>query len=180
MRRSGVLLVLLTLVIGACGGSAALEDDEQVLADAIADFISEEEALEDSPISESEVRCLAEDTVRTLGVDGLAEIGITPDSIPEENPFEGASDVHVDALVDAYFSCLDAPSAFAEALTAEGAVSEESAQCVGDTLDEDGLLRPLLRASLAGEDPEPEMFSELLRVMVECLTPEELAEMGGP
>lgn len=179
MRRSGALLVMLALVIGACGGSAALDDDEQVLADAIAEFLSEQEALGDDSVSASEIRCLAEDTVRTLGVDGLAEIGVTPESIPEDNPFRGASDEHVDALVDAYFSCLDASTAFAEALTSEGAVSEESARCVGDTLDDEDLLRPLLRASLAEEDPDPEIFTGLLRVMVDCLTPEELADMGG-
>jgi len=183
MRRIIGLVASLVLVVTACGDDSgnALSDDEQAVADAVVEFILADEDFSTRPLSEDEGRCLAESTVQRIGVEGLAEIGITADSVPDDNPFEGASGDKVDAFLDAYFDCLDLAELFASELAADGTLSEDSVGCLADELSEGDLLREMLRSSIVGEefDDDAELMRGFLEIMVACLSPEELVDLAG-
>lgn len=183
MRRFASLVSVLVLVAAACGGDSGepLTDDEQAVADAVVEYIVADEDFAARPLTEDEARCLAETTVRQIGVEGLAEIGITADSVPSDNPFEGASDDKVDAFVDAYFACLDIAEVFASGFADQGILSTESVECLTDELGKGDLLRGMLRASVAGEefDDDTELLARIIEIMATCLTAEEFADLAG-
>ena len=183
MRRAIGVVLTLVLVVAGCGddSAGALSQEERAVADAVVDFIVADEDFAARPLTEDEARCLAETTVRQIGVEGLAEIGVTADSVPEENPFEGASDDKVDAFVEAYFECLDVAEIFAAEFEEQGALSPDSVSCLAEELGRGDLLRGMLRSSIAGGEfgDDPELLAQFIDLLVECLSAEEFAELAG-
>jgi len=183
MHRGIAVSLVMLIVVSACGddSSDGLSETEQALSDAIAEFIVSDESFSSTPITPGEVECLATGTVRRVGVEGLAEMGITADSIPEDNPFENAPDQQVDAFVDSYFDCLDVAALFAEEMGQDGAFSSESLACLTAEFRQGDFLRQLMRSTVAGEDFEenPELITQIFEVLFACLSPEEFANLGG-
>ena len=75
--------------------------------------------------------------------------------------------------------CFDLRSVVYDALVNGSGVSEQSAQCVVDSMSDELVERYLLATSEGGEEDEMmEVVSELLDIQNQCLTPEELELMG--
>ena len=184
MRRGLFLLLVLGLVAAACGDSGGGERSaaEQALVDAIRDEILEDEDPE-SPFGEAEATCVGEGAVDRLGVEGLLELGITVENADPGNAFEGATDEQIDAVIDVTLDCVDFRQVFIDSITADSDISSESADCLGDALGTKEFLAPIVEAGFRGEDTEfgddPEAAEAVFEAIVECLSAEELANLGG-
>ena len=185
MTRLAALLAVLAIVAGACGDSGGggeadgFSDTEQALSDAIRVALLEDPDPDpDSPFGEEEATCIGDNAVREFGVDGLLELGITVDNADPGDAFDGATDEQVDSVIDITLECVDFTELFVQ--EAAGDVSQESARCLGDGLERDDLIRPLVRAGF--EDAEfgddPEVAQAFFALIVECLSAEELANLA--
>lgn len=183
MTRLAPLVIVLAMVAAACGdsggGSDGFSSAEQALSDAIRDSILEDNDP-DSPFGTEEATCVGDEAVREFGVDGLLELGITVDNADPGDAFDGATDDQIDKVIDVTLECVDFAKAFVDA--AAGDISQESAQCLGDGLESQGLLRPLVRAGFEDAEFEfgddPEVAEEFFTLIVDCLSAEELIDLG--
>ncbi|MEE8331855.1 MAG: hypothetical protein V3R84_08790, partial [Acidimicrobiia bacterium] len=86
----------------------------------------------------------------------------------------------VDKMIDVTLDCVDFAAAFVDA--AAGDISQESAQCLGDGLEEEGLLRPLVKAGFEDEEfditDDPESGAKFFELIVDCLSAEELVSLS--
>lgn len=181
MTRLFALLAVLALVAAACGDSGGgLGASEQALSDAIRDSILEDPDPE-SPFGTEEATCVGDGAVRAFGVDGLLELGITVDNADPGDAFDGATDEQIDKVIDVTLECVDIAQAFVDA--AAGDISQESARCLGDGLETEGLLRPLVKAGFQGEEfditADPDAAERFFGLIVDCLSAEELISLGN-
>ncbi len=186
MGRLAALMVGCIVVVAACGGDdgASLNEEEQALADLIASEILEDDEGDAPPLSTEQAQCIGDESVAAIGFDRMVEIGLGPDALGAGTDIEDVDvpDAEVDAIVDVYFDCVDVKALFTQGLLETGDVSEDSAECVADGI-EDRFVRNALEAGIRGEDfgPEddPELLQSLLQVLGDCLTPEELVQITG-
>ncbi len=184
MTRISTLLAVLALVAFACGDSgegsgSGFSAGEQVLSDAIRDSILEDPDP-DTPFGTEEATCVGDGAVNAFGVEGLLELGITTENPDPGDAFDGATDEQVDKVIDVTLDCVDFAAAFVDA--AAGDISQESAQCLGDGLEEEGLLRPLVKAGFQDEEfditDDPESGAKFFELIVDCLSAEELVSLS--
>ncbi len=186
MQRLAALMVASTLVLVSCGGDGApsLDENEQALADLIAAQLLEDDEGDAPPLSAEQAQCIGDESVAAIGFERLVEIGLGPDSLEAGTAIEDVDvpDAEVNAIIDVYFDCVDVKAIFTQGLLETGDVSEDSAECVADGI-EDRFVRLALEAGIRGEefgpDDDPELLQSLLRVLGDCLTAEELAEITG-
>ncbi len=59
-------------------------------------------------------------------------------------------------------------------------ISQGSAECVADKFMTGGLFEVIMNSMVGGADPtsDPEFTSQMMTAFTDCLTPEELANMG--
>ena len=122
-------------------------------------------------LSPEQARCIAseisDEAIRLFAMNALIS--------EQENEF-GYGDVEIQAAIQV---CVDLREMLYETYVL-GGLSEQSARCLSDGLPED-----LLGVMFAGEEPELddeeslELIGEILELQNRCLTPEELALMGG-
>lgn len=168
--------------------TAALGGDEQAMADQIAaELVTEGET--DLPIDEASAQCLGNQIVATFGVARLQELdaaaggeGDIEAALEQMTPEEQAAlmDLILNGA-DGQAPCVDVQALIVDGLTQSG-LSAGSAECVAEALTEGTVLQNLLGSLVAGSEGEgemdPEVMTQLLTVLMTCLTPEELAEMG--
>ena len=180
MRRIAAVVAVLAIIAVACGdsgGGSGFSNAEQALSDAIRDSILEDPDP-DSPFGEAEATCVGDNAVREFGVDGLLELGITVDNADPGDAFDGATDEQVDGVIDVTLECVDFADVFVEA--AAGDISQESAQCLGDGLERENLIRPLVRAGFDDSEfgDDPDTAQAFFALFVDCLSAEELAGLA--
>jgi len=185
MTRIACAALAFALIASACGDSGGTEGGdgfsaaEQALSEAIRDSILED-AEPGDPFGTQEATCIGDEAVKQFGIDGLLELGITTESPDPGDAFDGATDEQVDTVIDVTLGCVDFAKAFVEA--AAGGISEESAQCLGDGLENEGLLRPLVKAGFQDEEfdlaDDPDSAERFFALIVECLSAEELVRLG--
>lgn len=175
----------MALLAAACGDSGggdgdggALSEAEQELARVISDSVEE-----DGVITGAEADCVGEEAVRELGIEGLVEIGISVES-SDSGVFDDPTDEQLDAMVDVMVQCVDVADLIVAEALADASVSQESAECLGNELNDPDLLKPLMRLGLSGGDPEDVFADEdtaerLFGVFLECLSFEELESLGS-
>ncbi len=187
MRQLVALVLGSALVLAACGdddGGSSLSANEQALADLIAAEIIDDDEGDGPPLSSDQAQCIGDRSVAAVGFDRLVEVGLGPDALEGGTSLEDVDlpDAEVDAIVDVYFECVDVKAIFTQGMLESGEVSQDSAECVADGIDE-RFVRTALEQGIRGEDSsledDPELLQSLLRVMTECLTAEELAEISG-
>lgn len=170
------------IVLAACGDDGG-SSDEAAYTDAIATQISENADADTMPLSDEQADCVASGFVNVIGVDGLNDLGLDLDSIEagEELDESELSEDQARELTDEIFDCVD----LTELMLAEigSDVSEESAACLSDRLRESETFRDLIAAGLIGDDAALEddtaAQGAIIDVMTECLSGEELAELGS-
>ena len=183
MRRVVALSLSLMIVVAACGDDDVLSESDQALADAISQAILDENDDPASPLGPVEAECIAENSVRQIGVEGLGEIGITPENPSPEDAFERATDEQVDAILDVFFECIDFAEALIQGFEEELDLSSESVECLAEEFQDRDLLRAIMRASVIGEEFEfgedRELSARLIELVIGCVSVEELVDLGG-
>lgn len=185
MRRNVVVMLVMVLLVVGCGDDEGLSGEEQEFVDAVV-RMSTQDVDPSDPFGGAEVaRCYAERLVTELGVDRLAELGVTPDNISEssEAMFSLMTEEEIQVLIDIGLECMDFESFMVDRMVAEG-LSQESAECYIDELAKTDVLRQMMIGGMEeGEDYRPDQDPELMPLMMEaatkCLTPEEMGSSGG-
>ena len=161
---------------------ADLGATEQALAEAITAAILADED-DDLSVDEDQARCLGEGYIAAVGTARLIELGLTVEAI-EGGSEPGDVDLtndEAEALIDVTFECVDLAAVFVEAFAAEGILSAESGQCLADGFDEQ-FLRDIARSAFDNDaaDPtdDPETAAALFELVLECLSIEELQNLG--
>lgn len=163
MKRLLIALLAITLFATACG-----DDDSGGGNDALVQALADE--IESDPDgftgSRDEAECFSRGMVDGIGVERLAELGVTVDEVNgvDQLDFEpGEGDVVVDTL----FDCVDVTELMREQFAADGTPAEE-AECMANELDED-TLRSLFSATFAGEEPGGEEFlAKMFEIAATC------------
>lgn len=170
--------------------TTAAAGDEQALIDEIADQLLAQNATGGDlalPIDEESARCVAGQVVSTFGVERLQELSAGGASdlgaaMEQMTPEEQATMVRVILRgAEGQEPCIDVRAFFVDTFTQSG-LSQGSAECVADALLGGSVFEDLMAAALAGEAEDempPEVLGQLMTVMMGCLTPEELGELGG-
>ncbi len=174
MRRLIVLLAALAMVLAACGdddGSGGLSTEEQAVAAAIAADASAGSEAGD-PFSDPEAaQCMAEGVVKDIGMERLAEIGVTAESADQEQAFANMTDTEIDVVISYTLDCVDIEAVMAEQMEAQG-LDAETAQCFADEFDED-FYRVAFRTTLTGGefDPtaDPAVADSFMAAFTKCL-----------
>ena len=191
MRTISILAVA-ALIGAACSGTAETETfasspTETVASGAEQDLV---EAITDNAIADPDRRfddaaaaCIAQQIVDEFGVDGLAELGVTP-----EDPDLGAGSVFAtpDAsrqVVDIAMQCIDVPAAIVSFLPTDVILLDETVDCLADQLQTDAFRDLFADLIVVGDDPADILdYSAaqlpIAALLVSCLTPEQILEFG--
>jgi hypothetical protein len=180
-HRLFICTLALTLLAGACGGDG---DDAQAHSDAIADGMMNN-VDPDSPLDREQAECFGDEVVARMGTDRLAAVGLSIEDL-ENGAAPGSvdlSDDDVAAMTDAVTRCIDFGRIFVDEMTADLALSDESAGCLVDAINEADFLRAFAESSFIDDAVAPELEAEMFRTLFdllgECLTPEELSNIEG-
>ncbi len=168
--------------------TTTLGGGEQALADQIAaDLLAEGDT--GLPIDEVSAQCLGGQIVATFGVARLQELeaaaggeGDLGSALELMTPEEQSALIGVILNgAEGQSPCVDVQAFIVDSLTESG-LSAGSAECVAEAFTQGNVLQDLLGSALTGADAEgemdPEAATQLLTVLMGCLTPEELANMG--
>lgn len=177
-----------TAVTTTLAAETTLGGGEQAMADQIATELLAQNDL-GLPLDQAAAQCLGDQIVSVIGLERLQALeaasggaGDLGAALELMTPEEQATLVGVILQgTGGQPACLDVRSLLVDALVESG-LSESSAACVADAFTQGTMLQEVLAAGLSGgEEGEmnPEVMSQLLTVMMGCLSPEELAEMGG-
>jgi hypothetical protein len=193
VRRGLAALLVLGLLVSACGGNG----DADELADAIGQGIWEQSQADmdqgDMPFefTESDADCFGEVFVDTVGYDTLVEAGVTVESLQDGSfDIEESSDLisepeTAEAILDGMDECIDLASSMAEIFSAEMGISEDSSLCLMEGLMSEDAFRASIVESMVGSgsgDPfedDPEAVGAMFGLMGDCLSDEELAAVLG-
>ena len=190
--RTIVILAAAALIGAACSGTAETETfassptetvasgEEQNLVEAITDnAIADPDRRFDEAVS----ACIAQQVVDEFGVDGLAELGVTP-----ENPDLEAGNVFAtpDAsrqVVDIAMQCIDVGAAIVSFLPTDLILMDETVDCLAEQLQTDAFRDLFADLVAAGDDPADILDYSAAQLplgalLVSCLTPQQVLEFG--
>lgn len=191
-RRVTVVVVAMALVVGACGGGSSLSAEEQGIVNEIAAVMMAmppEEYPQDL-FGEPEARCWAEAMVEAVGIEDLRSAGFGSGAFSSTEEAEAALDSVADTLTDdsmgeylaKAMECVDLTAFVAQEMIGDG-VPEEAAYCIAEKMVASDAFFNLMISSMQDEDPDPEVEDEIravtLQAMIECLSPEDLADLMG-
>jgi len=177
MRRLIPLAIVVALVAAACGDDTPSADPAMVasLSQRIAENQSGSGGFD---MTDEEVECFAIGIIELFG-DERITAGMDLDF---SDFMATATSGERRETVDIMFGCVDLGDDLARELGGGTELSEESAQCLADTmLDSDAFRDATAESFVSESDPfqDPELVAELLPLMLECLTAADLAELGN-
>lgn len=170
-----MITVLLALVAAGCGDDDSTTSDRDPLVADFTEQISSGRASDQFGFSDEDAVCFAGGLIDELGGERIAgALDLEFDEF-----MSSATDAERKIVVDVLIDCAD----FASLLTAEfsQAISGESARCLGDAfVSSDGFRTALANSFDTGADPfdDEGLMAEMLPVMFECLSAEELIKLG--
>ena len=190
-----VSLSLLVVVAACSGDNSELQTQRQEMADALfRDMAADEFAGLDVA---DESRCLAEGVVSAFSDSRFIELGLDTaattasfDEVLDGIELTAEEDDEISKVIS---SCVDWEAFIVAGLSAgfvEEGISEESAQCIIESISEESIdaavdaMPNYLSAQLTGEEGSSEedfmtsISEELLGAMLGCLTPGELENLG--
>lgn len=182
MKRAIALLFAMALVAVACGdddGGATTTAGavSPVVADLTQEILSGDGPDSDVPFTQEQAACFAAGLVDEFGGEVMADAL----QMSFEEFMAGATSDQRLTVVDQMLDCVD----FSAMMTAEfgGTISDDSARCLGDAFVGADAFRAALANSFdqSGTDPfdDPALLEEMLPAMLECLSAEELIQLGG-
>ncbi len=184
MRKCLALLVLLTAAFGfaGCGGDSVdtlgstdasnLKGDDKAAYDAIYASLGEDEGDLSSEITDEQKSCVSAGMVKTLGAKRVLEVSDEDEIVLTESEAGKAA--------DAFLKCVDMQKMFAAEFSADGTISEKSATCLSKKIDKTSI-RKLLVTTFQGQeaDLEADVMGSVLSGMADCLSADELKQMGN-
>lgn len=185
MKRLSALLLVFVLVIAACGDDDTGSDDGgSGGGDAPAGLVDDltQEILEgsssdsDLPLTDEQAACFATGLIDDFGAERMVDAL----QLEFEEFMANASLDERMTVVDTMLECMD----FSEMMATEfgSQMSAESAECVADAFVESQAFRVALANSFGDstDDPfeDPAVMEEVLPAMLECLSAEELMNLG--
>ncbi len=181
--RLFTVVIAFGLLVASCGDDGASRSaEEQAVVDAlVVDMQSDTTPEED--FTEDQMRCLAEGIVTEAGIERLAEVGITADEVGDpEAAFRTLSDDEVNAIGGRALECIDYAQAFVDSMMEDG-VSQESGDCLVESLQETDFFLAAFVAGMRGSDFDPGSDGEFLQAFVtgagECFTEAEFEAVFG-
>jgi hypothetical protein len=182
VKRLTIVLVAVALLGAGCGDDDLIGGADQEAVAALSRTISEAQSDDpDSPIGEEEAACIAGGMVEEFGADRILE------TVEADRSFEdfiaGASAEERRSVVDLALGCVDLAATMVAEFTGSG-VSESSARCLSERMLAGDAFRDIVAEGLATGNFEPSgdagdtLLEELLPAFLECLSPEELANLG--
>jgi protein involved in sex pheromone biosynthesis len=166
MKKLGLVVLALMLVLVACGGddAAGQSAEEQAKAAEIKAELLADTSATNPFADEAAATCFADGIVGEFGVERInaldtgsgLEAGMANMTTEEQTK-----------MADLALGCIDFQQVIKDQMAASG-LPEETANCVADGLNED-MLRGLFLTQASGGDPSQN--AELLQVVMDCLTP---------
>lgn len=178
--RSGIIGVVILSLLAACASSGdadELSDEEQEFVDAWAVALQDDD--EGLPVEPADAECMATALMAEIGTEPFDDAGVTPDDIaPEDTVGEIVgggviSTEQADTILDGWDECVDMAATMGGSAADEFELDEDGATCIADGLEEDDLLRDLLRPVFTedSDDPDEATLTALLELVEAC---------GGP
>jgi hypothetical protein len=176
MKRTVTISLALLLAVAGCGDDDAGGGGDVALMGDLAEQIKGGQTGDQLGLSDEDAVCFASGLIDALGGERMADAL----QLEFEEFMSGASIQERRTVVDAMFDCID----FGALMTQEvaGEISADAANCLGDGLAaSDGFRDALTQSFGSADDPfeDPALLGELLPVVLECLSAEELIQLGG-
>jgi hypothetical protein len=143
LKRVVTVVVAMALLSAACGDDDAggdLSDAENAVADVIVAGIMSDPDPGNPFTDPDAAQCVAVGIVEDLGVERLAQVGLTADSGDPQSVFATLADDEIDSIVDISFECVDVEEEMASMFAAEG-VSMDSGRCLARELNQTDFFR---------------------------------------
>lgn len=179
MRRLVTVMLVAMLIATACGDDSS-DADPQLVASLRSRITESPQAQSgEFPMSEDDIACFAEGLVDELGASKI------------ENGIDLSFDAFMGTLsagerrtvVDVMLGCVDVADTLIAQISGEGStLSESSARCVIDGMLASDEFRDAVAESFVSGDSTFEndsLVAAILPIFFECLTPEELANLGN-
>lgn len=180
IRHFAIAVITIALVAVACGdddsGTAGGQDNSELISGLTARIVDDSQG-DDIVFNEAQAACFATGLLDQFGSERLAA---ALDLEFEEFMAQASLDERR-RVVDTMFGCVD----FGGLLAAQfgGAVSGESATCLADAITGGDAFRDAMANSFGPDagNPfdDPALAEAMLPVMLDCLTAEELVQLGN-
>jgi hypothetical protein len=164
------------LVMAACGGGGGGDSDTAAGREYV-DAIVADNADEDPPLDEDEVRCAAERWVDLLGTEAFEKAGVTPEDIgaasDDDTDFMalmGLTDEQAGEVADAMIDCVNFSAVLADHMERElemANVPRSKLECVGSTVERTADLREVMKRQILGQDT-PDLEQLMIDAFDEC------------
>ena len=165
------------MITVACGGDAPAADPAMVAT--LSQRIAENQTGSGGfDMTEPEIECFAVELIDLFGAERIAagmelEFSAFMETVtaPERR-----------RVVDTMLECVDLAADLAAELGSEGEISAEAAQCLAETMLASDAFRDATAESFVSEtDPfdDPDLVAALLPAMLECLSAEDLGNLGN-
>jgi hypothetical protein len=182
VRRLVTAMLAAVLLVSACGDdtSATNPGDAQLVSSLRTKIASSPQAQSDTfPITDQGAQCFAEGLVSELGADKVSA-GIDLDF----DAFMGSlSTSERRTVVDVMLGCIDVAGALTDQLVQGGTpISQDSARCIVDGMLASDDFRDAVGESFVSGDSSfqsDSLIASIMPVFLNCLTPEELANLGN-
>ena len=172
------LTTIAALALSACGGDSGggLSDDDQKAAENLAKDFKEQGDSTTASVSDEDAKCIAEETVASVGVDQLQEYGLLDENLKVDKQFDEVkmSTADAEAAADSFVGCVDVEALIREGFAAQiEGQPQEVKDCIDEALSEE-TVRDFLVAEFAGagEEAQQKLFEPLAKCAQKA--------MGGP
>ena len=154
------------------GGGCGSDDGGQELEDALVGDLMAQAGP--GNLDEQQARCAVRQTIDQVGADDLRAAGA-----PDDMQVNRLAQDDQAKVVDAFLGCVDARQAVVDRITSQAPVSEESAGCIADDLEQSGVIRDAVTVAVAsgnaGADAlQQQVQGEIMPSLVKCLSPADL------
>lgn len=190
MRRIALLAVAAALVATACDGGAEVVDsnpEEELVEAMMAEASANPDAALANPdrnfFDNEDAACVARGIVEEFGVDGLAELGVTPDNPGLRSGKAFVTPENGRRVVDVGMECISVPKAIVSFLPAGVTLLEESVNCLADGLQTDAFRDLFASIVVTGSHPSEILDNLGAQIPVgillfRCLSAEEILRFG--
>lgn len=186
LKRMGLVVVALMLVMAACGDDDAvsLSAEEQALADDLVTQLTADTSADNPLAAEEDARCAAEGVVGAFGLE-RSEALFSGSIDVNDLSTVGAdmTDAERGSFADVLVGCVNIADTAAAGISASsgGVVTEEDASCIAGKID-DGMQKDMIVAELAGQEPDLTAFMGAINDCIDmtALMTEQLLAAGMP
>ena len=165
LKKMGLAMVALVMVLAACGGDGGLSAEEQAKADEITAELAADQSVENPFADQEKAACFSEGLVGELGLDRINALD-TGGGV--EAGFANMTADEQSKVADLAIGCIDMQAYMGEMMANSG-LPQAQADCVADGLDDD-MIKELFLAQISGADVTQN--EDLVGLIMSCL-------MGG-